>query len=553
MAPKQIRPALLRRGIAVVAAGLLALGAGAVEAQEERPNILLIVADDAGYSDIGSFGGEINTPNIDALAAIGVRFTQFNTSATCSPTRSMLLSGADNHVAGLGNMAEFTAPNQVGVPGYEGYLADRVAALPQLLADSGYDTFMAGKWHLGEEPEHWPAGRGFTRDLSLIPGGGSHLDDMWGATGERQTYTFNGEQIRALRPGFHSSVDYTAAIIRNIEDHRGAGRPFFAYLALQAPHDPFQPPEEWRDRYAGRYDEGYEAVRADRIARMMDLGLLDREATVFPRLPNVPAWSDLSEQERRDSARKMELYAAMLEHMDANIGELIGYLKTTGQFENTLIFFMSDNGPEGNDAIEIGAPWDNSVFEDWGKAGTFIRYGPAWAQVGAGPLRMFKGFVSEGGIRVPLIVAGAGVAGRPRISDALTHVMDIPATILDIAGVEHPGGIEGAGVAPLQGASLGPILIGEQEAVRGPSDWIGWELFGNSAVRMDDWKLIRLCAPFGSGAWQLYDLAADPGETLDLATERPEIRDRLIARWDEYVAANNVILPDVSPLCRQAH
>ncbi len=206
----------------------------------------------------------------------------------------------------------------------------------------------------------------------------------------------------------------------------------------------------------------------------------------------------------------MELYAAMLEHMDANIGELIGYLKATGQFENTLIFFMSDNGPEGNDAIEIGAPWDNSVFEDWGKQGTFIQYGPAWAQVGAGPLRMFKGFMSEGGIRVPMIAAGAGVTGSGRISDALTHVMDIPATILDIAGVEHPGDVEGAEVAPLQGMSLAPILSDEQAAVRGPSDWIGWELFGNRAVRMGDWKLIQLCAPFGSGGWQLYDLAAGP-------------------------------------------
>jgi arylsulfatase len=551
MAPEQIRPMALRRGLAFATAWLLALGAGAVAAQEERPNILLIVADDAGYADIGSFGGEINTPNIDALAAIGVRFTQFTASATCSPTRSMLLSGTDSHVAGLGNMAEFTAPNQVGVPGYEGYLTDRVAALPQLLADAGYDTFMAGKWHLGEEPEHWPAARGFTRDLSLIPGGGSHLDDMWGATGERQPYTYNGELIRALRPGFHSSVDYTAAIIRNIEEHRDSGRPFFAYLALQAPHDPFQPPEEWRDRYAGRYDEGYEAIRAARIARMMDLGLLDRGATVFPRLPNVPAWSDLSEQERRESARKMELYAAMLEHMDANIGELIGYLKATGQFENTLVFFMSDNGPEGNDAIEIGAPWDDSVFADWGKQGTFIRYGPAWAQVGAGPLRMFKGFVSEGGIRVPMIAAGAGVAGSARISDALTHVMDIPATILDVAGVTHPGDAEGAEVAPLQGLSLAPILSDEQAAVRGPSDWIGWELFGNSAVRMGDWKLVRLCAPFGSGEWQLYDLAVDPGETVDLAAEQPEIRDQLVAHWEEYATVNNVILPDVSPICRQ--
>lgn len=396
MSLEHIRPAHFRRGLALVATGLLALAAGAADAQDERPNILLIVADDAGYSDIGSFGGEINTPNLDALAAVGVRFTQFTASATCSPTRSMLLSGVDNHVAGLGNMAEFTAPNQEGLPGYEGYLNDRVAAIPQLLADAGYNTFMAGKWHLGEEPEHWPAARGFTRDLTLIPGGGSHLDDMWGAEGERQLYTYNGEAIRALRPGFHSSVDYTAAIIANIEENRDSGRPFFAYLALQAPHDPFQPPADWRDRYAGRYDAGYEAVRAARVARMIELGLVPAETTVFPRLPTVPAWSELSEQERRESARTMELYAAMLEHMDANIGNLIGYLKATGQYENTLVFFMSDNGPEGNDVLQIGAAWDNSVFEDWGKQGTFVHYGPAWAQVSAGPLAFFKGFVTEG-------------------------------------------------------------------------------------------------------------------------------------------------------------
>jgi arylsulfatase len=518
-------------------------------AADARPNILLIVADDAGYTDIGSFGGEIHTPNLDALAAVGVRFTQFTASATCSPSRSMLLSGVDNHVAGLGNMAEFTAPNQVGQPGYEGYLNDRTAPLPALLAEAGYDTFMAGKWHMGEEPEHWPAARGFARDLALIPGGGSHLDDMWGPTGERQLYTFNGEPIRALRPGFHSSVDYTAAIIADIEEHRGGGRPFFAYLALQAPHDPFQLPSDWRDFYEGRYDAGYDAVRAARIDRMKALGLLDPDATVFPRLATIPAWEALSDEERRRSARKMELFAAMVAHMDANIGKLIGYLTAKGLFENTLIFFMSDNGPEGN-VVTMGAPWDNSRFEDWGGPGAFIQYGPAWAQVGAGPLRMFKGFVTEGGIRVPLIVAGTGVEGSARISDAVAHVMDIPATILDVAGVPYP---ESEDVPPLQGRSLAAVLSGAETTVRGPEDWIGWELFGNRAVRMGDWKAVWLCAPFGPDAWQLFDLKADPAETVDLAAAHPEILERLTRRWDDYAAANNVILPDVSPLCRPAN
>jgi len=536
----------LWRGAATVLLGLLAVGGAA--ADDGRPNILLIVADDAGYTDIGAFGGEINTPNLDALAAVGVRFTQFTASATCSPSRSMLLSGIDNHLAGLGNMAEQMAPNQAGQPGYEGYLNDRVAPVSALLAESGYDTFMAGKWHMGEAPERWPAARGFQRDLALLPGGGSHLDDMWGAKGERQPYTYNGELIRALRPGFHSSVDYTAAIIANIEERRGDGKPFFAYLALQAPHDPFQPPADWRARYAGRYDAGYDAVRAARIARMKALGLLDPDATAFPRLPTVPAWEDLSDAEKRESARRMELYAAMVEHMDDNIGALIGYLKTTGLYDNTLIFFISDNGPEGN-AMPMDAPWDNTRVEDWGKAGTFIQYGPAWAQVGAGPLRMFKGFPTEGGIRVPLIVAGTGVDGVARVSDAVAHVMDIPATILDAAGVAYP---DSADVAPLQGRSLAPILGGAETTVRGPEDWIGWELFGNRALRMGDWKAVWLCAPFGPGAWQLFDLKADPGETVDLAASRPEILERLAGRWDDYAAANNVILPDASPLCRPA-
>lgn len=536
--------------IASAALLLLVSAGGDARAEDGRPNILLIVADDAGYSDLGSFGGEIQTPNLDALAAIGVRFTDFTAAPTCSPSRSMLLTGTDNHLAGLGNMAEFMAPNQVGLPGYEGHLNDRVVLLPELLQEAGYNTFMAGKWHMGEEPEHWPAARGFDRDLTLIPGGGSHLDDMWGATGERQPYTYNGELIRALRPGFHSSVDYTAAIIDNIEEHRGDGKPFFAFLALQAPHDPFQLPDDWLDRYAGRYDAGYDAVRAARIERMQEMGLLSPEATVFPRLPSIPAWEELSEDERRDSARRMELYAGMVEHMDANIGELLGYLKRTGLHEDTLIFFMSDNGSEGN-FFEIGAPWDNSRFEDWGKQGTFIQYGPAWAQVGAGPLRLFKGFVSEGGIRVPLIVAGEGVAGSGRIEDAFAHVMDIPATILDVAGVPHPGAA-GTDIEPLQGKSLAPVLADPAAEVRGPSDWVGWELFGNSAVRMGDWKIVRLCEPSGTGDWQLYDLAADPGETIDLAAERPEIRDQLLGHWDEYVARNNVVFPDTSPVCPPA-
>ena len=244
----------------------------------------------------------------------------------------------------------------------------------------------------------------------------------------------------------------------------------------------------------------------------------------------------------------MELYAGMVSHMDEQIGKLMGYLKSTGEYDNTLVIFLSDNGPEGN-MWPVGAPWDNSRFEDWGRAGTFIQYGPAWAQVSAGPLRMFKGYMSEGGIRTPMIVSGNAVANPGRISDAVTHVMDVPATILDAAGVAHPETFEGKPVAPLQGRSLAPVIDGTSESVRAPTDWIGMELFGNRAVRMGDWKLLWLCEPSGTGDWQLYDTKTDPGEMNDLASVHPDIRDQMAGYWDEYASANNVILPDRSPVC----
>jgi arylsulfatase len=375
---------------------------------------------------------------------------------------------------------------------------------------------------------------------------------MLGLKGERQLYTLNGKAVQTLRPGFHSSEDYSSAIINNIEENRTDGKPFFAYLAFQAPHDPFQLPSEWLDKYRGRYDRGYDVIRAERIERMKRLGILAPDSTVYPRLANVPAWSALSDEDRRKSARQMELYAAMVEHMDANIGKLIEYLKAKGLHDNTLIIFLSDNGPEGN-AWNVGPPWDNSRFEDWGKKGTFIQYGAAWAQVSAGPFRLFKGFVSEGGIRAPLIISGRGVKGSGRISNAVAHVMDIPATILGAAGVPHPDSYNGNKVAPLQGKSLARVLDNSRVSVRGPSDWLGWELFGNRAIRQDNWKLLWLCEPHGAGNWQLYDLNVDPGETNDLASAQPQVRDRLAKHWSEYAEANNVILPSSSPICATAN
>ena len=526
-----------------------------------RPNLLLIVADDMGYSDLGCFGGEISTPQIDALAGRGLRASNFYAAASCSPSRSMLLSGTDSHIAGIGNMAEWTGPTQRDKPGYEGYLNFRVASIATLLHDGGYHTYMAGKWHLGEKPDQWPAARGFERDLSLLQGAGSHWSDMQGLlpTEPRVTYTRNGQKVAELPKDFYSSKNLTDFILESIDQNARDGRPFFAYLAYQAPHGPLAVPDDWRDRYKGRYDKGYDYFRAERLARQKRLGLVAQGVVGFPRLPNIPAWDTLTDEQRQHAARKMELYAAMIEYMDSQIGRLIDHLKKTGQYDNTVIVFMSDNGAAGEDMAELVdklAPaahdWFLSTFdnrpENWGRPGSCVEYGPAWAQVSSVPLRQFKGVVADGGIRVPLIVSGPGVKHGGDITPSLLHGMDLAATFLDLAGIQHPAKLAGSKVAPMQGKSMVPLLTDKQKQIRSAGDAIGWELFGNRALRQGDWKILWM-SPLagGTGGWQLFNLKDDPSELRDRSAEHPDRRQTLLKLWDDYVQRNGVILTDDGP------
>ena len=531
--------------------------------KNKKPNILLIVADDMGYSDLGSYGGEIKTPVLDQLAQQGVRYTDFYVSPTCSVTRSMLLSGTDNHVAGLGNMGELLAPNQVGRPGYEGVLNKRVASVAELLRDNGYHTYMAGKWHLGLEPDEIPRARGFERDFSTLVGGGSHFNDGWNVEWQipKMPYTEDGRPVKKLPEDFYSTKAYTDKTIQFIEDGRKDGKPFFAYMAYTAPHGPLHVPDDWLRRYKNRYDEGWDGIRKQRLERMQQLGIVEKDVNTADRLFFLPRSSSLAPAVRVAQGRKMELYAAMVEYMDRDIGRVFDYLKEIGEYDNTVVIFFSDNGAEGNDlramtAGQVGSLGFLHAMNNFaenghnavGRKGTYAEYGPAWAQVSMVPFRIYKGWVSEGGTRSPLIVSGPGVQGAGELNkEAVLHVMDIVPTVLDLAGIEHPSTYQGRAIAPVQGKSWVGMLEGTTQSPRTSDDWLGWELFGNRAIRQGDWKITWLYEPFGTEDWQLFNLAEDPGEQHDLSDKFPKKRKTLIALWDEYAKTNGVIIGERSP------
>jgi arylsulfatase len=508
-----------------------------------RPNILLIVADDLGYVDLGVFGSDIRTPNIDALAARGLILTQFHTAPFCAPTRAMLLSGNNNHVAGMGRQGGLEAVD-VHIPGYENHLSDRVAPLPALLRAAGYHTSTAGKWHLGTGDDHSPAAAGFERSFSLLHGAGNH----WNAIGYSKGGSLYREDaaLAEYPEGRYSTEVFTDRIIEFMDEGRADGRPFFALAAYTSPHWPLQMPEDYLDKYKGQYDQGYDRLREERFASVKAAGMIPQDSTLPPRNEAIRPWEDLSPEERRIESRKMELYAAMVENLDFHVGRLLQYLSDNDLTDNTLVIFMSANGAAGEDFFYVGrnreyvqANYDNS-YENMGRPSSWVSYGPQWAEAGSAPFSRWKGYTREGGIVAPLIAAGPQVVHTGTISAAYSTVMDLAPTFLELAGATYPS--DGS-VEPMLGETMLPLLRGESSRVHDDDYVTALFHFGRAYIRQGRWKLVNLEPPFQESQFELFDVVADPGETTNLAAIEAEKFAEMVALWRAERARLGIVLP----------
>lgn len=502
-----------------------------------------------GYSDISPFGGNISTPVIARLANEGISFSGFHVQPTCSPTRSSLLTGNDNHIAGLGIMEELDYPalHQLKLPGYSGHLSDQTVTIAELLRDHGYHTYMTGKWHLGEGRGLDPYDRGFEQTFILGTGGGSHWNDRRSlAPPQAMHYFHNGAEV-APPEDFYSSKNYTDSMIQFIDRNKSDKNPFFAYLSYTAVHDPLHAPKEYIDKYKGQFDMGWDSLWMMRMKNLQSLGIVPKSLNQFSKNPSLPAWNTLPLESKKELSRDMEVYAGMLEYMDMSIGRVIDYLKKEGLYENTLILFMSDNGANGAVASSYPGNGDGKYLESFdnrldnrGLKNSYVEMGPGWAQASTSPFRLFKTFTTEGGIKVPLIIKMPGqTKNAGSWNSEFLHVTDIMPTVLEIAGISYPQEFRSKKVHRLIGKSLLPLLHGDSTIIH-KDDGMGWELFEMKAYIKGHWKILRLPAPFGIGDWQLYDLSVDPAETNDLSKQNPMVRSELIRAWNEYAKENEV-------------
>jgi arylsulfatase/uncharacterized sulfatase len=530
----------VRHVVTIILSAILIASAAAHAAP--RPNFVVIVVDDAALMDFGVTGGEAATPHIDMLAQRGALFTNYHSSPLCSPSRAMLLTGLDNHRTGHATIEEVLPPEQAGKPGYTLRLEPGVLTVAKRLKAIDYRTTMTGKWHLGRGEGDLPNAHGFDRSFALDASGADNWDQKSYMPYYDHAPWYEDGKPATLPKDFYSSqfiVDKTIDYLKSGD----SVRPFFAYLAFQAVHIPVQAPREFSDKYKGRFDKGWEALRQARWARAQAMGVVPADAPYAPLPSALRDWSKLSAEERAIFARSMEVYSGMIEAMDHHIGRLIAHLKDTGQFENTVFVVTSDNGPEPSDPVHAtgmnlwmalnGYHWDIARLGERGSMG-FI--GPEWAAAVSAPGSLFKFYTTGGGLRVPLIVSGPGVSPMRHGSSAF--VTDVAPTILDFAGIDA---VPEPGVRAMTGASLRPVLDGRADRTHADDKPVGVEVAGNAALFKGDYKIVRNGGALGDPQWRLYNIKDDPAERRDLSALEPARFAAMLADYKSYMAANGVL------------
>ncbi len=493
----------------------------------ERPHILIILADDLGYSDLGCYGSEIATPNLDALAKEGLVFQRFYNAARCCPTRASLLTGLYPHEAGMGGMVSSVFGDPEPGP-YQGFLNKESATIAELLREAGYATYMSGKWHVGEKREHWPRKRGFDRYFGLISGGSSYFELDKDSVRLRQM-ALDDDSWEPPGENFYMTDAFSDHAIEFVRDHseRSPEKPFLLYLSYTAPHWPLHALPEDIQKYRGRYAIGWDSLRQQRYQRQLSLGLLDPAFRLSPREAGVPTWEEAAD--KPDWARRMEVHAAMVDRMDQGIGRLINELKANGMFENTVVLFLSDNGasPEDISGRNMHDP-DSEI----GYPGSYVAFKKPWAIAATTPFRRYKRWLEEGGMVTPMIVHWPAGLHTKGITRETGHVVDIMATCLDLADASYPDAYQGKPLTALRGKSLRPAFDG---GAMEKNREMYWEHFGHQAMRKGKWKIISKAPDFD---WELFDLEKDPTELNEIGRQNPQILSEMVndyVSWAEEV------------------
>ena len=508
----------------LVVAGLVFVleGCQSAAVAPRPPNIVLIMADDMGFSDLGSYGGEIKTPYLDLIARQGLRFTQFYNAARCCPTRASLLTGLYPHEAGMGGMVSSVDSEPEAGP-YQGYLNQASVTMAELLKDAGYRTYMAGKWHVGEKPQHWPLKRGFDRYFGLISGASSYYEIIEDQPRKRQMV----RDDKIWEPpdrGFYMTDAISDHAVSFIQEHVGRYQrktPFLLYVPYTAPHWPLHALPEDIAKYERVYDVGWDVIREHRYKKQIELGLFSASLPLPDRPVHIPAWEDVPD--KKVWSRRMAVYAAMIDRMDQGIGRILRMLEETRSIRNTIVIFLSDNGGSAEDVTGRKL---HEVGSTIGERGSYDAYREPWANVSNTPFQYYKSWVHEGGIATPLIAYwNRGSKGSGRIVHQPSHVVDLMTTVLDAAGVSYPHSYNSEELTPLSGKSLLPLFFDEMPA---PSDTMYWEHLGARAVRHGNWKLV---AGRNTQIWELYNLNLDRNEMNDLADAYPERVDQMAADW----------------------